>query len=104
MPGLVIRGVDHCDGIPWAAIQEGPFRALGCALAATNTLQGIHLDDSEGGGPRVLHEDHALIDRAIGLADWSSGAASAGLSYIGEHLGLFFALLGISRCHSYISP
>ena len=88
--GFVIGGIDHFDSIPGAAIQEGAFRSLGSALTATDAFEWIHLYDSKAGGARVLHEDHAFIDRAIGLAYGRTGAAGAGFNNISQYLGLFF--------------
>ena len=103
MAGFVIRGVDHCDRIPGATIKERPLGPLGCAFTAADTFKGVDLDNAKGRGAGILNEDHAFIYRAVGLANWRACAASAGFSNIRDHLGLFFAPLGLCRRHCQIS-
>ena len=74
--GFIIRGIDHCDRIPGAAIQERPRGPLGCTFAAADTLEGIDLDDAKGRRTGILNEHHAFIDGAVGLADWRACAPS----------------------------
>src|SRR5438093_6386496 len=88
---LVLLRVHHHNRVPRAAVKESAVRPLGGALLAPNASKGVYFDDAKGGGARVLNQHHALIHRAVGLADGGASAPGASFRDVGEYLWLLLS-------------
>src|SRR4051812_5234711 len=88
---LHFRSVDHDDGVPRTAVEEGAVRAFAGALLAADAEDGIDLYASERRMILVRHPEHAVFDGAIFHAGGRAGAARAALGDNGQLFRLLLA-------------
>src|ERR1700722_15627510 len=86
-----LNSVDHCDGVPRAAVKKAAVRPFAQALLAADAEDGIDGDAAEWWIILVGPPEHAVFDRTVFHAGGRAGASGAALGDDRQFFGLFLA-------------
>src|ERR1700727_985440 len=86
-----LNRVDHCNGVPGAAVEEATVGAFAQAFLAADAEDRVDLNAAERRIVLVGHPEHAVFHRAIFHAGWRARASGAALGNDRQLLRLLFA-------------